>query len=232
MNTEDAREPSIRIYLLSQNRLVREVIVRLFGKQGDLTVVGVKGDSTEAIEDLTVVPCDVVVLDSMDALRVIGQRAAAVESLRKVKMVLFGVEDNPECFLQAVRLGACGYLPNDASSAQMLMAVRNVMHGEAICSPKLCKSLFEYVARGFPLDSGNLVRCGHAANDLTCRQRQLMGLVAKGMTNKEIAASLHLSEFTVKNHIRRVMLHLRAGSRHQAVDVIRMSGLSQSAIGD
>jgi DNA-binding NarL/FixJ family response regulator len=66
---------------------------------------------------------------------------------------------------------------------------------------------------------------GRPANDLTCRQRQLMALVAKGMTNKEIASSLQLSEFTVKNHIRRVMSHLQADSRHAAVDVIRTGGL-------
>jgi DNA-binding NarL/FixJ family response regulator len=122
----------------------------------------------------------------------------------------------------------CGYLSKDASSAQMIGAVRNVMQGEAICTPKLCKLLFEVVSKGLLPNSETVGQGSHMVNGLTCRQRQLMGLVAKGMTNKEIAASLQLSQFTVKNHIRRVMTHLRAGSRHQAVDVIRTSGLSLS----
>jgi DNA-binding NarL/FixJ family response regulator len=229
VNTNGASEPPIRIYLLAQNRLVREVLVRMFRKRLDLTVVGVNHDSAGAIEELTVIPCDVLLLDSLDTLRVIGQRAKVAERLRQVKIVLFGVEEDTECFLQAVRLGVRGYLLKDASSAQMIGAVRNVMQGEVVCTPKLCKFLFELVSKGLLPNSGTVERGTPTVNDLTCRQRQLMALVAKGMTNKEIAASLHLSQFTVKNHIHRVMTHLRTGSRQQAVDVIRTNGPSLSA---
>jgi DNA-binding NarL/FixJ family response regulator len=222
-------ESPIRIYLLAQNRLVREVLVRMFRKRMDLTVVGVNHDSARAIEELTVIPCDLLLLDSLDTLRAIGQTVMATERLRQVKIVLFGMEEDPECFLRAVRLGVSGYLPKDASSAQMIGAVRNVMQGEAICTPKLCKLMFEVVSKSLLPNSETVGQGSNMVNDLTCRQRQLMALVAKGMTNKEIAASLQLSQFTVKNHIRRVMTHLRAASRHQAVDVIRTSGLPLSA---
>jgi DNA-binding NarL/FixJ family response regulator len=195
----------------------------------DLTVVGANHDCAEVIEELTVIPCDVLLLDSLDTLRAIGQKVRVVESLAKVKIVLLGMEEDPQCFLQAVRLGVCAHLPKDASSAPMIGVVRNVMQGEAICTPKLCKLLFEVVSKGLPPNSETVGQGSHMVNELTCRQRQLMGLVAKGMTSKEIAASLQLSQFTVKNHIRRVMTHLRAGSRHQAVDVIRTSGLSLTA---
>jgi DNA-binding NarL/FixJ family response regulator len=228
VNTNGPSESPIRIYLLAQNRLVREVLVRMFRKRIDLTVVGVNHESAEAIEELTVIPCDVLMLDSLGTLRAIAQTVKMAESLRQVKIILFGADEDPECFLQAVRLGVCGYLPKDASSAQMIGAVRNVMQGEAICTPKLCKLLFEVVSKGLLPNSETVGQGSHMVNGLTCRQRQLMGLVAKGMTNKEIASSLQLSQFTVKNHIRRVMTHLRAGSRHQAVDVIRTSGLSLS----
>ena len=229
VKTNGASEFPIRIYLLAQNRLVKEVLVRMFRKRMDLAVVGVNHDSAVAIEELTVIPCDVLLLDSLDTLRAIGQKVVVAERLTQVKIVLFGVQEDPECFLQAVRLGVCGYLSKDASSAQMIGAVRNVMQGEAICTPKLCKLLFELVSKGLLPNSETLEQGGHVVNDLTCRQRQLMALVAKGMTNKEIAATLQLSQFTVKNHIRRVMTHLRAGSRHHAVDVIRTGGLSLSA---
>ena len=215
-----------RIYLLAQNRLVREVLVRLFRKQADLAMVGVSSDSAAALEELKVIPCNVLLLDSLEALQAIGERGQVAEKLREVKIVLFGADEDPEHFLRAVRLGVVGYLPAEASSAQMVEAVRKVMHGEAICSPKLCKLLYEMVCKQLLSRPETEAPGGHMVGELTCRQRQLMALVAKGLTNKEIAASLHLSEFTVKNHIRRVMTHLGASSRHQAVDVIRTGGLS------
>lgn len=227
MNANSMTESPIRIYLFAQNRLVREVIVRMFRKRADFTVVGANHDVTEAIKELTGILSDVLLIDSLDAFRTIGTRVNVADNLGSAKIVLFGMEEDPESFLEAVRLGISGYLPNDASSAQMIAAVKNVMQGEAICPPKLCKSLFEHVAKGFLANSGKVVQDCHTVSDLTYRQRQLMALVAKGMTNKEIALTLHLSQFTVKNHIRRVMAHLRADTRHHAVDVIRTEGLSR-----
>jgi DNA-binding NarL/FixJ family response regulator len=229
VNINCSGESAISIYLLVQTHLVREMLVRILRKRNGCTVVGASQESAEAFEKLAVMPCDVLLLDSMEALRAVGQRAATTECLRRIKVMLFGMEEDPERFLQAVSLGARGYLLNDASSAEMIEAVRGIAQGEAICPPKLCKSLFEYVAKVSLLNSGKTGQCGHPASDLTCRQRQLMAMVAKGMTNKQIATSLQVSPFTVRNHIRRVMVQLQAESRHQAVDVIRTSGLIWSA---
>jgi DNA-binding NarL/FixJ family response regulator len=224
-----AAESSISIYLLVQNRLVLDVLMRLFRKRTGFTIVGDSHDINEALAELTGRPCDVVLLHSLEALRSVGQWVETAGGLKKSKVVLFGMEEDSEYFLQAVRLGVCGYLLNDASLVEMIAAVRAVAQGEAICPPKLCKTLFEYVSRGSLPQSEKVKRRCHAASGLTCRQRQLMQLVAKGMTNKEIAASLQLSEFTVKNHIHRIMSHLQAASRHQAVDAIRTGGLFLSA---
>jgi len=132
------------------------------------------------------------------------------------------MEENPESFLRAVERGACGYLLSDASSSEVVAAIRAVASGEAVCPPKLCKRLFEHLSRNAsPLAE---VERGPAQAALTCRQHQLMQLVAKGMTNKEIATNLKVSQFTVKNHLSRIMAQLRAESRHQAVDVIRAGG--------
>lgn len=229
MNANSTTESPIRIYLFAQNRLVREVIVRMLRKRADFAVVGANHDATQAIEELALAVFDVLLIDSLDALRAIGQKPDVAENLRKAKIVLFGMEEDPEPFLEAVRLGISGYLPNETSATQMIATVKNVMQGEAICPPKLCKSLFEHFAKGFLPNSGKEVQDCHSVSDLTYRQRQLMALVAKGMTNKEIALTLHLSQFTVKNHIRRVMAHLRVDTRHHAVDVIRTSALSNGA---
>lgn len=224
MNTNNTREAPIGIYLLAQNRLVREAFIRVFRKRAGLTVVGESQDFPTAMEELADKPCDVLLLSSVTMLRAIVESAKGADQAAKPKPVLFGMEENPDCFLQAVRLGAHGYLLNDASSAEVVGAIRAVAQGEAICPPKLCKTLFEHVARSLSLPPGKTQPRGEAQASLTCRQRQLMQLVAKGMTNKEIAMYLKLSQFTVKNHLSRIMAQLQAESRHEAVDVIRAGG--------
>jgi DNA-binding NarL/FixJ family response regulator len=209
--------------------LLREAFVQLLRKRSSLTVVGDSDDCSKAYGELTAIQCDILLLNSLEILQVIRQKAETAECLKQTKLLLFGMKEDPECFLQAVRLGASGYLLNEASSTEIIAAVRGVAQGEAICPPKLCKSLFDHLSKTFLLTSEKAEPRGRSASDLTRRQRQLMALVATGMTNKEIASSLQLSEFTVKNHIRRIMAHLQADSRHAAVDAIRTGGLSLSA---
>jgi DNA-binding NarL/FixJ family response regulator len=126
-------------------------------------------------------------------------------------------------FLNAVRFGVTGYLLPDASASDVVSAVRAVNRGEAVCPPQLCTALFRFVAqtaREMPLQNPT------SKPDLTLRQQQLVTLVAKGLTNKEIASHLNLSEFTVRNHIHRILKQVDAGSRSQAVETIRAYGYS------
>ena len=229
MNTNSVCETPIKIYVLEANRLLRQGFVQLLRKRSGFAVVGDNDDCAGAFEELTVIQCDVLLLNSLETLQAIRQKAETAERLKQIKLVLFGMKEDPECFLQAVSLGACGYLLNEASSTEIIAAVRGVAQGEAICPPRLCKVLFEHLSKRFFLTSGKAESRRRSANDLTCRQRQLMALVAKGMTNKEIAASLPLSEFTIKSRLRRIMAHLQANSRHAAVDLIRTGGLPLSA---
>jgi DNA-binding NarL/FixJ family response regulator len=136
------------------------------------------------------------------------------------KTILFGMEDDPEVFLQAVRSGASGYLLGDASAEDTIAAIRRVVAGEAVSPPRLCHYLFQFVAR--TTREGSMIlnqRLCHRLG-LTARQQQLAALLARGFTNKEIAATLHLSEFTVKNHVHRIMRRLNAESRYAAVQTV------------
>ena len=134
------------------------------------------------------------------------------------KVLLIGMEPDEKLFLTAIRSGAMGYLLKDASASDLVCAVRAVYQGDAVCPPQLCSALFRFVARSTEEIPGKRwVR----RPDLTLRQQQLMALVAKGLTNKEIALNLHLSEFTVRNHIHRILKQLDAGSRTAAVEAIR-----------
>jgi len=228
LDAKSAGESPIRIYVLEQNRLLRQGFVQLLRKRLGLAVVGDNDNCTEAFSELAVIQCDVLLLNSLATLQTIRQKAETAEHLKQIKLVLFGMKEDTESFLQAVSLGACGYLLNEASSTEIIAAVRGVAQGEAICPPKLCKSLFDHLSKRLFLTSEK-AGTRRSANHLTCRQRQLMALATKGMTNKEIAASLRLSEFTVKSHLRRIMAHLQADSRHAAVDAIRTGGLCLSA---
>ena len=209
----------VRVYVIAENRLLRETLVRLFRKRSEITIVGDTCCSDSAIADIASAKCDLLLLDCFNTNSASDDWVADLqESLPEIKIVLFGMDEDPSVFLRAVRLGIAGYVLKNASASDLLDAVRTVAQGEATCPPKFCKVLFKTVATGAGEEKN-----GHGTSqfDLTQRQRQLMSLVAMGLSNKEIAANLNLSEFTVKNHIYRVMKQVDAQSRHEAVTLIR-----------
>ncbi len=172
MNTNSASESPIRIYVLEQNRLLREGFVQLFRKRSGFVVVGDSDDCAGAFEELTVIQCDVLLLNSLEILQAIRQKAETAERLKQIKLVLFGMKEDPEFFLQAVQLGACNYLLNEASSTEIIAAVRGVVQAEAICPPKLCKWLFDHLSKRLFLNSAKVEPRGRPADVLTGRQRQ------------------------------------------------------------
>jgi len=219
---------AISVHLFVQNRLLREALVRLFQKRAGITVAGKSHQSELDLDFLTATPCDVLLLDSITPVSAGDGLQELFKRIPELKIVLFGMDEDQENFLEAVKLGVSGYLLNDASSEDIISAVRGVVQGEAVCPGKLCMSLFQYVAR--ELSQKSVLADQEALKaGLTFRQRQLMSLVAKGMTNKEIAASLSLSEFTVKNHIHRIMKQIEAETRHEAVDLMRAGGFLPNA---
>lgn len=208
-----------KLYVLAENRLLRQTLVRLFRKRSDINVVGDACCSESAIEDIASAETDLLLLDCFDTNHTSEDWLASLqESIPEIKIVLFGMNEDPDLFLRAVRRGIAGYVLKSASAADLLDAIRTVAQGDAACPPKFCKVLFKTLAAA-AID----VREDRAPIqvDLTQRQRQLMSLVAMGLSNKEIAANLNLSEFTVKNHIYRVMKQVDAQTRHEAVTLIR-----------
>lgn len=208
-----------RVYVLAENRLLRQTLVRLFRKRGDINVVGDACCSESAVKDIASAETDLLLLDCFDTNNTSEDWLASLqESIPEIKIVLFGMNEDPDFFLRAVRRGIAGYVLKSASAADLLDAIRTVAQGEAACPPKFCKVLFKTLAAA-TID----VKEDRATIqvDLTQRQRQLMSLVAMGLSNKEIAANLNLSEFTVKNHIYRVMKQVDAQTRHEAVTLIR-----------
>jgi DNA-binding NarL/FixJ family response regulator len=210
----------IRVYVVAENRLLRETLVRLFRKRNEISIVGDTCCSDSAIAEISSAKSDLLLLDCFNKSASDDWLADLRESIPEIKIVLFGMDEDPSLFLRAVRLGIAGYVLKNASATDLLDAVRTVAQGEAACPTKFCKVLFKTVASGAADEKDSRAT---AQFELTQRQRQLMSLVAMGLSNKEIAANLNLSEFTVKNHIYRVMKQVDAQSRHEAVTLIRDS---------
>jgi len=217
--------PLVRAFLLIENRLMREALARLFRKRPDLIVVGQTSPADETPLGILETQCNVLVGDAFVAGRLRAGLAAEL-GLAGCKIILVGMEAGEEQFIVAVRSGVTGYLLQDASASDVIAAVRAVFRGEAVCPPQLCSVLFRCVAQ---MSAEMPLADSPPKPDLTLRQQQLVTLVAKGLTNKEIASRLNLSEFTVRNHIHNILKQVDASSRSEAVETIRAYGYSISS---
>jgi DNA-binding NarL/FixJ family response regulator len=221
--SHDASLPEIRVFLLVENRLLRETLVRLFRKRPDLLVVGQSSEQGLPTAEVGNSECDLLIVAPFHPNQVPMLALLAGMQDLGIKTVLIGMDADEEQFLASVRAGALGYLLKDASAADVVAAVRAVYRGEAVCPSKFCATLFRVVAQ-MAKDPPSLVSTPRP--ELTLRQQQLLALVAKGLTNKEIASRLNLSEFTVRNHIHRILKQVDAENRSQAVETIRSYGYS------
>ena len=210
---------SVQIFILAENRLLREALTRIFSKKSDIRVVGASAFTPDIVAQIRSAAPEVLLSDSaavaLSDLRLVAEVRAAIPDL---KVVMIGMEAERETFLRAVRDGAVGYVLKDASAMEVAAAVRSVANNEAVCPPSLCLALFERVADQKTQPVSFVIR--HNLG-LTRREQQLVQLISRGLTNKEIASQLNLSEQTVKNHIHRMLRKLGATDRLGAVELCR-----------
>ena len=214
----------IRVFLLAGNRLFREALTRILTSKNDLSVVGEAACGSEALEEIERTPCDVVLIDPVNGepcdISFIHRISLAAPSARTILIDM--VEDEPT-FLRAVRAGVTGYVLQNASALDVVTTIRAVHQGDAVCPPRLCLSLFKYVARK---ENGIETFRSKSNGGLTRREQELVPLIAKGLTNKEIASHLNLSEQTVKNHIHRILQRMGASDRLAVVEKVRDLSMS------
>jgi DNA-binding NarL/FixJ family response regulator len=213
----------IRVYLLLQSRLLRDALDRLIRKRADILVVGCCGPEECSPKDILEARGQVLAADFFDARWFPATLLRDAPNAPEIKLLLLSMSDDPKEFLAAVRGGATGYLSKEASTSDVLAAVRTTFRGDAVCPPKLCAALFEFVSQTCIAGAARPVGDRPA---LTLRQQQLASLVAKGLTNKEIAARLNISEFTVRNHVHRILKQVDASNRSEAVETILSYGYS------
>jgi DNA-binding NarL/FixJ family response regulator len=195
-------ENRTRVLVLCCNRLLRESITRILNKKTDFQVIVSQSSAPGLPPDVAESKTDVVVLDSLQPLSEGSLSGSHQPDGWKMKCVLVAMEDDPKCFLTAIRLGALGYVLQEASAVEVVTAIRAVAKGEAVCPSRYVRILFDYfVSRTTASPTSRT----HAQTGLTRREQQLIPLIERGMTNKEIASQLNLSEQTVKNHIHRIL---------------------------
>lgn len=201
----------VRIYILTDNRLFRESLSHIFSKKNDIEVVCSRQFGPDAMDDILASAADILLLDSASFLRSEAARLSDGQTAgRHIKILMVAMEEDEALFLEAIRNGASGYVPKEASAVDVVCAVRSVAQGEAVCPPRLCRVLFDFVAHQpcrIP------VRRPGASHGLTRREEQLIPLIDRGLTNKEIAAQLNLSEKTIKNHVHRILHKVGVSNR-------------------
>ena len=212
------------VFLLAENRLLREALLRVLSKKDDIRVVGAGSYGFDALQQIISSKANVVVLDSVSA--VTAEHSVVRQLLRcdpAIRVVLVGMEADANVFLRVVQAGVLGYVLKDASAMEVARTVRAVAAGEAICPAVLSVALFHWVVRHKPA-----IPSLHLKNSLglSRREQQLVGLLQQGLTNKEMANRLNLSEQTVKNHVHRMLRKLGAPDRLSIVEVCRNEGLN------
>jgi DNA-binding NarL/FixJ family response regulator len=209
------------VFLVVGNRLLRESLAKLLSKKGDFLISGVSPRLANTTAAVVEADPDVLILDSLTAKNMDWAFISEIVSLSPaIRVVLIDMDDDPESFLGCVRAGGIGYILKDASAAEVLSAIRAVTEGHAICPPQLCKHLFRAFSRQWTAVPSARIKLDLG---LTRRQQQLVPLIARGLTNKEIALHLQISEQTVKNHVHGIMRRIGANDRLQVIDLTHIS---------
>jgi len=207
---------SIRVLIVDDQELVRTGFGLFLETQTGLDVVGEAGDGEEAIQRVRELRPDVVLMDirmpTMDGVEATAKlTSGAIEPAPRV--LVLTTFDLDEYVFGALRAGAAGFLLKDAPRERLIEAIRVVHSGEALLSPSITRRLIEdFAARSDPIEPPAAVLA-----ELTPREREVLVLVAHGLSNAEIAARLVVTEATVKSHVGAVLLKLDLRDRVQAV---------------
>jgi DNA-binding NarL/FixJ family response regulator len=211
----------IRILLADDQDLVREGLRMLLEAEPDLEVVGEAGDGKEALAETRRLDPDVVLMDvrmpELDGIEATARLAATGSKARVLMLTTFDLD---EYVYLALKAGASGFLLKDATREQLVGAVRTIAAGESLLAPAVTRRLIEDYTRG-PKPGGP----PEAAAALSERELEVLRLLARGLSNAEIAKELFLGEATVKSHVARVLAKLDLRDRVQTVVFAYESGL-------
>ncbi len=202
----------IRVFIADDHALIRQGIKRIIEFEPDIAVVGDAENGSKALEQISLLKPDMILLDfhmpDMTGLEVLR---ALTDLDLETKVVMLTVADDKKTLLGCIEYGADGYILKDSDTTEIISAVREVNRGESYIDKRLVKLLVESFT-----DRGKDEAVGHKFGQLTERERDVLKCISQGMTNKEVARQLYLSEKTVKNYASNVFRKLGVKDRVQA----------------
>ncbi|KKJ94219.1 response regulator transcription factor [Micromonospora sp. HK10] len=215
---------TVRVVIVDDQALVRAGFRMVLDSQPDLEVVGEAIDGADALRVLDRVAADVVVMDlrmpTMDGVeatrRIVGRPAD-----RRPRVLVLTTFDTEADAFAALRVGASGFLLKNVPPEELLAAIRVVAEGDSVVAPSITRRLLDRFAGQLGPGSAEDPRLAQ----LTEREREVLLLVAQGLSNAEIAARVHVAEATVKTHVGRILAKLQLRDRVQAVVLAYESGL-------
>ena len=204
---------SISVLLAEDHKITRQGIRRLLEDEKGLTVIGEAGDGEEAVQMVTEMKPDVVIMD------IAMPKLNGIEATRQIKLIhprtgvlILSAYDDDEYIFALLKAGAAGYLLKNVSGDELTRAIRAVYKGEPVLDPIIARKVMNY----FRLP-GKVRGLERPSEHLSNRETDIIKLAARGMTNKDIADKLHLSNRTVEGHLRTIFNKLGVGSRTEAV---------------
>jgi DNA-binding NarL/FixJ family response regulator len=218
----------IRVVVVDDQPLVRAGIVMLINAEDDITVVAQAANGAEALTQIRSQRPDVVLMDvrmpgtdGVAATRAVVDEGLTAHSGQPVGVIILTTYHIDEAVYAALRAGASGFLLKDAAPAEIVHAIRSVVAGEAWLDPAVARRLIdEFAARPEPHTPTPAEMA-----QLTPREREVLSLMARGLSNADVAVELFISEATVKTHLARVMMKLGVREKAQAVAAAYQTGL-------
>ena len=203
----------ISVLIVDDQDLVREGLRMLLEAEPDLAVAGEAADGSQALVQARLLDPDVILMDvRMPGMNGIEATTRLVKAGARARILMLTTFNLDEYVYHALKAGASGFLLKDASGEQLAYAVRTVSAGQALLAPAITRRLIEDFCRGpAPGESAAVTATGR----LSERELEVMRLVARGMSNAEIAAKLFLSQATIKSHIARILAKLSLRDRVQ-----------------
>jgi two-component system NarL family response regulator len=206
---------AIRVVICDDHALFRRGLSMVLEEEVGIAVVGEAEDGDAAVAIAEELAPDVVLMDvRMPKRSGIEATRAIAESVPTARIVMLTVSDEEDDLYEAIKAGATGYLLKEISIEEVADAVRAVMSGQSLITPSMASKLISEFSN---LSKKAEARQAVPAPVLTVRELEVLKLVAQGMSNKEIAAELYISENTVKNHVRNILEKLHLHSRMEAV---------------
>jgi DNA-binding NarL/FixJ family response regulator len=217
----------IRILIADDHALVRAGFKMILDAEDDLCIIGEATDGAQAVDLARRLKPDVVLMDirmpELDGIEATRRIVAATDDDKPSRVLMLTTFDLNEYVYEALRAGASGFLLKDVPPEQLAAGIRVIAEGEALLAPSITKRLVQKFAISGPPDP----QPPPGFDELTDREEEVFGLIARGLSNAEIAAELIVSETTVKTHVARVLMKLSLRDRVQAVVLAYESGLAQ-----